>query len=92
MTNFSYHITYSCYFHANLTCTPEAPPLPPKQREAMVPENEPTTPGLHSTTTETLEPEIIKQAIEQLCTEGQLSLKPYRQYLHKHMNVETSPV
>ena len=76
----------------NLTCTPEAPPLPPKQREAMVPENEPTTPGLHSTTAETLEPKIVKQAIEQLHTEGQLSLKLYRQYLHKHMNVETSPV
>ena len=79
----------------NLTCTPEAPPLPPKQREAVVPEDEPTTPGLHSATTETLEPEIIKQAIEQCieqCTEGQLSLKPYKQYLHTHMNVETSSV
>ena len=76
----------------NLTCTLEAPPLPPKQREAMVPENKPTTPGLHSATTETLEPKIIKQAIEQLRTKGQLSLKPYRQYLHKHMNVEASPV
>ena len=76
----------------NLTCTLEAPPLPPKQKEAMVPENKSTTPGLHSATTETLEPEIIKQAIEQLRTEGQLPLKRYKQYLHKHMNVETSLV
>ena len=58
----------------------------------MVPENEPITPGLHSATAETLEPKIIKQAIEQLHTEGQLPLKPYKQYLCKHMNVETSLV
>ena len=77
----------------NLTCTPEAPPLPPKQREAMVPENEPTTPGLHSTTAETLEPKIIKKKLlNNYAPRDNFPFKPYRQYLHKHMNVETSSV